>query len=78
MPTPFVATFHHFHPASDFNDKTIPRSAVTGFYTANIDVPVAGNWLFAAVVNTGSNRLVGVAALPVTNTVSGARLRAIL
>jgi hypothetical protein len=62
---PFRAGYHQFAPASDFNDKTIPRSPITGFYTVELDIPSPGTWLLAAVTSTGQGRGVGVGASPV-------------
>jgi hypothetical protein len=69
---PFSATFFRFAPASEFNDKTIPRSAITGFYSARVDVPRPGPWVFAAVAVAGGRRAVGVGASPVKKSVPNA------
>jgi hypothetical protein len=61
---PFPATWYQFAPATDFNDaKTTPRSPLTGFYTAEVDVPAAGTWVFAGVAQVGGARGVGIANL---------------
>jgi hypothetical protein len=66
---PFPAEFFHFAPPGDFNDKTIPRSNITGFYSAEVEVPHAGPWLFAAVAASGGRLAVGVGATQVKGTV---------
>jgi hypothetical protein len=50
---PFRAGYYEFTP--DPQDKS-PRSPVTGFYAAEIDVPSTGAWVFAAVATIGSQR----------------------
>ena len=51
---PFPATWFQFAPAGEFNDaKTTPRSPLTGFYTAEVDIAAAGTWVFASVAQVG-------------------------
>jgi hypothetical protein len=50
---PFVAGFYQFTPNPD--DKS-PRSPITGFYAAQVDVPAKGQWIFAAVATIGSKK----------------------
>jgi hypothetical protein len=67
---PFPASSHQFAPASRFDDKTIPRSPITGFYAVELDIPTPGNWLFAAVTTVNGRRGVGVGATPVKPSVA--------
>jgi hypothetical protein len=69
---PFPARYFQFAPASEFNDRTIPRSPVTGFYATEIDLPSAGSWLVAALTTTGGRPAVGVGASQVTKSVPNA------
>jgi len=69
---PFRATFFKFAPPSDFNDKTIPRSNITGFYVATVDIPSPGPWLLAGVAQSGGRLAVGVGATPVKGKVPNA------
>jgi hypothetical protein len=50
---PFVAGFYEFTPNPD--DKS-PRSPITGFYAAEVDIPAKGQWIFAAVATIGSKK----------------------
>jgi hypothetical protein len=69
---PFPARFFQFAPAGEFNDTTIPRSPVTGFYSTEIDIPSAGPWFMAALTTVGGRRAVGVGASQVERTVRNA------
>lgn len=42
-----------------------PRSALTGFYTAEVDFPTPGNWIVVATTQTPSGRAAGEGAVPV-------------
>src|SRR5438034_2044502 len=66
---PFRADYHQFAPPSQFNDKTIPRSPITGFYSVELAIPTAGTWLLAAVASASGKRAVGVGASPVKDKV---------
>jgi hypothetical protein len=66
---PFRAAYHQFAPPGRFDDKTIPRSPITGFYTVEVEIPTPGNWLFAAVATVNGDRAVGVGATPVKGAV---------
>ncbi len=70
---PFSATWYQFAPGSDFDDaKTTPRSPLTGFYTAEVDVPSAGTWVFAGVAQVGGAKGVGIASLAAKSKVIAA------
>jgi hypothetical protein len=48
-----------------------PRSELTGFYGAEVELPEAGNWMVAAAIDAGG-RLVGQGAVPVSAEVPAA------
>ncbi len=74
---PFSSTWYQFAPAGEFNDNS-PRSPLTGFYTAVVDIPAAGDWFFAGVAEVGGTRGVGIGALKVaTNVIAAVGLKAI-
>jgi hypothetical protein len=50
---PFAASFYQFTPNPE--DKS-PRSPITGFYAAQVDIPAKGQWIFAAVATIGSKK----------------------
>ena len=56
---PWEATAYKFAADDVFKDNA-PRSPLTGFYVAEVDIPVAGNWTLAAVAQLSSQRGVGV------------------
>jgi hypothetical protein len=49
-------------------DKS-PRSELTGFYVAEVDLPSAGNWLAVAVIEAGAAKAAGQGAIPVKDKV---------
>lgn len=61
---PFAATFHEFTAYERFPNSA-PRTALTGFYAAQVQIPEPGQWLFAAEADTGQSRLVGAAPVQV-------------
>lgn len=61
---PFAATFYRFTADQQFKDNA-PKSQLTGFYMANVDLPTAGNWDVAAIATVGSQKLVGTALMKV-------------
>lgn len=61
---PFRAGFYQFTPNPD--DKS-PRSPLTGFYAARIDVPSNGRWIVAAVAMLGSKRNVATELIDAVN-----------
>jgi hypothetical protein len=50
---PFKATYQRFTP--DPQDRS-PRSPLTGFYAAEVEVPTSGTWVFAAVADVNGTR----------------------
>jgi hypothetical protein len=64
---PFASTFYSFTADQEFKDNA-PKSPLTGFYVAQVDIPNAGNWTFAAVASNGSTKAVGVGAMKVVQT----------
>ena len=50
---------------------TGPRSPLTGFYGAEVELPEAGNWMVAAALDAGG-RMVGQGAVPVSAEVPAA------
>ena len=70
---PFPATWYQFAAASKFNDNgKIPRSALKGFYSAEVDLPDPGSWFFAGVAQIGGAKGVGVGATTVKTSVIAA------
>jgi hypothetical protein len=61
---PFPATFHRFTADQQFKDNA-PKSPLTGFYVANVDLSTAGNWDVAAIATVGSQKLVGTGLMKV-------------
>ncbi len=61
---PFPAGFYRFTPNPD--DKS-PRSPLTGFYAAQIDVPANGRWIVAAVATIGSKKNAATELIDATN-----------
>jgi hypothetical protein len=61
---PFPATFYRFTADQQFKDKA-PKSPLTGFYAAELNLPTAGNWDVAAIATVGSQKLVGTGLMKV-------------
>jgi len=61
---PWDATAYKFAADDVFKDNA-PRSPLTGFYVAEVDMPKAGNWTFAAVAQLSSKTGVGVGIMKV-------------
>ena len=61
---PWDATAYKFAADDVFKDNA-PRSPLTGFYVAEVDMPKAGNWTFAAVARLSSKTGVGVGIMKV-------------
>lgn len=61
---PFRASFHQFHPDPK---SRAPRSPITGFYAARVEVPRPGTWMAAAVAEVQGKRLVGVLGFEATD-----------
>jgi hypothetical protein len=64
---PFPAEWRLMDAYDKTGDKS-PRSPLVGFYAAEVELPSAGNWLLAAVVDDGG-RGVGRGAVPVADKV---------
>lgn len=60
---PFRASFHQFHPDPE---SRAPRSPITGFYAARVEVPQPGTWMAAAVADVRGEPLVGVLGFEAT------------
>jgi hypothetical protein len=65
---PFEARFLQMDAYDKLKDKS-PRSELTGFYVAEVDLPTPGNWLAVAVIDTGGQRAAGQGAIPVKDKV---------
>jgi hypothetical protein len=66
---PIRATFYRFTAGDRFKDNA-PRSPITGFYVAQVDIPSPGNWWFAAIASEGNQRAAGMGAMKVVATPS--------
>ena len=62
---PVPATWHPFTAYQKTGDRS-PASPLPGAFAAQIDLPTAGNWLVAVIVQQGSTRLAGTGILPVS------------
>ncbi|HEX2088836.1 MAG TPA: hypothetical protein VHI54_02725 [Actinomycetota bacterium] len=67
---PFRATFHRF--TVNHEDHS-PRTPLTGFYAAPLEIPGPGTWSVAAVADVNGSRLVGAKTLSVTSGEGPAR-----
>jgi len=65
---PFEARFLRMDAYDKLKDKS-PRSELTGFYVAEVDLPTPGNWLAVAVIDSGGQRAAGQGAIPVKDKV---------
>ena len=68
---PFEARFLQMDAYDKLKDKS-PRSELTGFYVADVDLPAAGNWLAVAVLDANGQRAAGQGAIPVKDQVVAA------
>ncbi len=66
---PFTATSYTMDAYKHYQDHS-PVTPLTSFYAAEVDIPSAGPWTFAAQIQAGDKRAVGTAALPVVATAS--------
>jgi hypothetical protein len=64
---PFTAGYHEFTPNPE---DTSPRSPITGFYAAEIDIPSNGQWIIAAVATIGSARNVATQLVDIVDPAS--------
>jgi hypothetical protein len=65
---PFEARFLQMDAYDKLRDKS-PRSELTGFYVAEVNLPKAGNWLAVAVIDANGQRAAGQGAIPVKDKV---------
>jgi len=65
---PFEARFLQMDAYDKLEDKS-PRSELTGFYVADVDLPRPGNWLAVAVIDASGQRAAGQGAIPVKDKV---------
>jgi hypothetical protein len=65
---PFEARFLRMDAYDKLQDKS-PRSELTGFYVADVNLPAAGNWLAVAVLDANGQRAAGQGAIPVKDRV---------
>jgi len=65
---PFEARFLQMDAYDKLKDRS-PRSELTGFYVAEVDLPAPGNWLAVAVIDANGQRAAGQGAIPVKNKV---------
>jgi hypothetical protein len=63
---PFDATWHPFTAYAKTHDKS-PESPLSGVFTAEIDIPTAGNWFVAATIQNGTGKGFGSGGIPATN-----------
>jgi len=68
---PFEARFLQMDAYDKLKDKS-PRSELSGFYVADVDLPAAGNWLAVAVIDANGQRAAGQGAIPVKDRVVAA------
>jgi hypothetical protein len=66
---PFTSTPYTMDAFQHYQDHS-PVTPLTSFYAAEVDVPSAGPWTFAAQIEVGGARAVGTAAIPVVATAS--------
>ena len=65
---PFKARFLQMDAYDKLKDKS-PRSELTGFYVADVDLPTPGNWMVVAVIDANGQRAAGQGAIPVKDKV---------
>ncbi len=63
---PYSATWHPFTAYEKTSDRS-PKSALPGDFAADIQVPNAGNWMVAVIVQQGSKKYAGTGVLPVSS-----------
>jgi hypothetical protein len=68
---PFPSRWFELHAYEQTKD-TGPRSPLTGFYGARVELPEAGNWMVAAGLEVDGRRAVGQGAVPVAAKVPAA------
>jgi len=65
---PFTARFLEMTAYSKLKDRS-PRSELTGFYAAEVDLPTASDWLAVAVIDVNGQRAAGQGGIRVTQRV---------
>jgi hypothetical protein len=65
---PFESRFLQLNAYDQLKDKS-PRSELTGFYVAEVDLPKAGNWMAVAVIDANGQRAAGQGAIAVSSKV---------
>lgn len=65
---PFESRFRQMTAYDKTKDRS-PRSELTGFYVAEVDLPGPGNWLSLAVIDLNGQRATGQGAIPVSTRV---------
>ena len=68
---PFPTRWFELRAYEQTRDKS-PRSPLTGFYGATVELPEAGNWMMAATLDLDGGRAVGQGAVPVAAEVPAA------
>jgi len=68
---PFPSRWFELKAYTQTRDKS-PRSLLTGFYGAEVELPEAGTWMVAAALEVDGGRRVGQGAVPVSDTVPAA------
>jgi hypothetical protein len=63
---PFPTRWYQLDAYRATGDRS-PRSPLTGFYGAEVEVPAAGNWLVAATLDLGGTRAAGQGAIRVVD-----------
>ncbi len=65
---PFGSRFFQMTAYDKTKDRS-PRSELTGFYVAEVDLPDPGNWLSVAVIDVNGQRAAGQGAVPASSRV---------
>jgi hypothetical protein len=65
---PFQARWLEMSAYDKTGDRS-PRSELTGFYAAEVDLPDPGNWLAVALIDVNGQRAAGQGAVPVSQRV---------
>jgi hypothetical protein len=68
---PFPTRWFELEAWTKTRDRS-PRSPLTGFYGAEVELPEAGNWMVAATLEVGGGRAVGTGGVPVAAEVPAA------
>jgi hypothetical protein len=68
---PFPARWLEMTAYDKTGDRS-PRSELTGFYAAEVNLPAAGNWLGVAVIDVNGQKAAGQGAIPASQRVVAA------